>query len=259
MNMATPDQARPGHMKLAYRLISPRYYVWHRAWRVWRRGAASHEEELKLLRCIVPRDRVAIDVGANRGIYTFFLSRLAAKTVAYEPSPALALFLKEAHLPNTEVRESGVSNSAGEQTFFVHFNDKDVPQYNVGHLGGGHPAGRRGMEFPVRTVRLDDEGLSNVGFIKIDVEGHEWEVIDGARDLLARCRPNLIVEILEGAGDRKAVARNKIAVLLDELGYEIYVFSHGGLRPLCDASLKETMRNFVFLPRNRIAATETMA
>ena len=85
-------------------------------------------------------------------------------------------------------------------------NAKGKPQYNVGHLGGGHPEGKTGIEIPVKVVRLDDEGLGNVGFMKIDVEGHEYEVIDGARALLARCRPNLLVEILEGRGDREAVA-----------------------------------------------------
>ena len=69
-------------MKLAYSLISPRYYIRHRAWRAWRKAADGHEGELRLLSAIVPRDRVAIDVGANRGNYTFFLSRLAKQTIA---------------------------------------------------------------------------------------------------------------------------------------------------------------------------------
>ncbi len=75
----------------------------------WRKAADGHEGELRLLSAIVPRDRIAIDVGANRGNYTFFLSRLAKQTIAYEPAPPMARFLREAQLPHVEVREAGVS------------------------------------------------------------------------------------------------------------------------------------------------------
>ena len=245
------------HLKLSYRVIGPRTYIRHRAARALRKAHDGHEGELKLLPAIVPRDRGAIDVGANRGNYTFFLSRLATRTVAYEPAPPMALFLREAKLPNVEVREVGVSNAPGELTYYAQFNAKGKPQYNIGHLGGGHPEGKTGIEIPVKVVRLDDEGLANIGFMKIDVEGHEYEVIDGARGLLARCRPNLLVEILEGRGDRKAVACNKTVQLLAELGYEPYVFARGALRPLCDAPLNQDVMNYVFLPRNTLAATET--
>ena len=245
------------HLKLAYRLIGPRYYVRYRAGRALRKARDGHEGELKLLPAIVPRDRMAVDVGANRGNYTFFLSRLATHTVAYEPAPPMALFLREAKLPRVDVREAGVSNVAGALTYYAQLNAKGKPQYNIGHLGGGHPEGKEGIEIPVKVVRLDDEGLSNVGFIKIDVEGHEYAVIDGARGLLARCRPNLLVEILEGRGDRHAVMRNRTVQLLAELGYEIYVFARGALRPLCDAPLNQDVMNYIFLPRNTDAATES--
>ena len=243
------------HLKLAYRLIGPRYYIRHRAYRALRKAADGHEGELKLLPSIVPRDRVAIDVGANRGNYTFFLSRLAAKTIAYEPAPPMARFVREARLPNVELREAGVSSRAGVLTYCAPLNRKGRPQYNIGYLGDGLPPGTKGFERKVKVVPLDEEGLDNVGFIKIDVEGHEYEVIAGAEQLLARCRPNLLVEILEGRGDRMAVARNKTVQRLAELGYEVYVFARGALRPLSDAPLNQDVMNYIFLPRN--AAPET--
>ena len=244
------------HLKLSYRLISPRYYVWHRAYRALRKARDGHEGELKLLPAIVPHDRVAVDVGANRGNYTFFLSRLATQTVAYEPAPPMARFLREAKLPDVDVREAGVSSQAGQLIYCAPLNAKGRPQYNIGYLGAGLPKDKPGVELPVKVVRLDDENLSNVGFMKIDVEGHEYEVIEGARGLLGRCRPNLLVEILDGRGDRDAVMRNKTVQLLSELGYEIYVFARGALRPLCDAPLNKSVMNYIFLPRNTQVATE---
>jgi hypothetical protein len=49
------------------------------------------------------------------------------------------------------------------------------------------------MDVPVE--RLDDQGLSGVSFLKIDVEGHELPVLRGGDELLARDRPVLLVEI----------------------------------------------------------------
>lgn len=245
------------HLKLSYRLISPRYYVWHRAYRALRKACDGHEGELRLLPAIVPRDRVAVDVGANRGNYSFFLSRLVKRTIAYEPAPPMARFLREAKLPGVEVREAGVSDRAGQLTYCAPLNRKGRPQYNIGYLGDGLPDGKKGIEVPVKVVRLDDEDLGDVGFIKIDVEGHETAVIDGARALLARCRPNLLVEILEGRGDRAAVFANETVKRLDALDYEAYVFARGGLRPLSDAPLNQDVMNYIFLPRNAPAAPET--
>ncbi|MDE2462138.1 MAG: FkbM family methyltransferase [Alphaproteobacteria bacterium] len=238
------------HMKLAYRVVSPRLYIRHRALRAWRKARDGHEGELRLLSSIVPRDRVAIDVGANRGNYTFFLSRLAHQTIAYEPSPPMARFVREARLPKVEVREAGVSDRSGTLTYCVPLNRHGRPQYNIGYLGSGLPADTKGVELPVRVVRLDDENLDHVGFIKIDVEGHEFQVIEGAVKLLNRCRPNLLVEILEGRGDREQIARNRTVCLLDRLGYEIYVFARGALMPLSDAPLSQDTMNYIFLPRN---------
>ncbi|MBI1328722.1 MAG: FkbM family methyltransferase [Alphaproteobacteria bacterium] len=252
---ANPQSGATGHIKLAYRIIGPKRYIHHRAWRAWRKSADGHEGELKLLSSIVPRDRMAVDVGANRGNYTFFLSRLAARTVAYEPAPPMARFVREARLKNVDVREAGVSDSPGKLLYCVPLNEKGKPQYNIGYLGDGLPAGKKGIEVPVKIVRLDDEKLDNVGFMKIDVEGHEYEVIQGARELLTRSRPNLLVEILYERGNRAGVAQNRTVRLLDELGYEPYVYARGALRPLSDAPLSQDVINYIFLPRSTAMET----
>ena len=68
------------------------------------------------------------------------------------------------------------------------------------------------------TKRLDDFALGNVGFVKIDVEGHELAVLKGARQLLVDQRPNLLVEIEEHA-DRKGEL-DAIIEFLRELSYQ---------------------------------------
>jgi hypothetical protein len=79
----------------------------------------------------------------------------------------------------------------------------------------------------VETRRLDDLDLGAIGFIKIDVEGHEGAVITGAAETLLRYRPNLVVEIEERH------ARRPITELLGAVcshGYEAFALEQGVLR-----------------------------
>jgi FkbM family methyltransferase len=69
----------------------------------------------------------------------------------------------------------------------------------------------------VRAIRLDSLGLSRVDLIKIDVEGMELETLEGARELLTRHKPLLIIEIIKSD-------RNQLASHLAALGYNLYQF-----------------------------------
>ena len=112
------------------------------------------------------------------------------------------------------------------------------------------------MEIELR--RLDDQGHGGVGFIKIDVEGHELAVIQGARRLLERDRPTLLVEIEQrhaGRGVRESCDA------IRRLGYAGFFIDWGWLRPLAefrpeihqrlDADGEATsayVNNFLFFP-----------
>src|SRR5262249_32928516 len=52
------------------------------------------------------------------------------------------------------------------------------------------------IEVPVRVAKLDEFGFTNVGFIKIDVEGSDMDVIEGGRDTIMRDRPTMVVELV---------------------------------------------------------------
>jgi hypothetical protein len=107
----------------------------------------------------------------------------------------------------------------------------------------------------VTTKRLDDLQLDNVGFIKIDVEGHELAVLKGARETLARCRPNLVVEMEERHTKRR------IEDLIGEVeayGYLSLALTRSGLRHASGLDFDQQHRgalgtadyinNFIFLP-----------
>src|SRR5205085_7556894 len=76
--------------RIKHALIPGRLYIRYRALKEWRRG----EAELKLLPSLIDRHRNAIDVGANKGTYTYFMARLARHVYAFEPNPKMHAVLR---------------------------------------------------------------------------------------------------------------------------------------------------------------------
>jgi FkbM family methyltransferase len=160
-----------------------------KAWQAARFG----EPEIRLLPYLVDPMRVAIDIGAAEGVYSFFLQRLALRCIAFEPNPSLHLGLKRA-LPEVEIHQAAVSAVEGHATL-------RVPVVNgIPYTGWATIEPKNQLtelpphvveEIKVRTVRPDRMALGEIGFVKIDVEGHELDVLAGLSGLLSKCLPNL--------------------------------------------------------------------
>ena len=71
--------------RFKYTLIPPRLYMW----RLIRKHLRKGEAELHLLPRIVPAHKIAIDVGANKGVYTHLLSRICPHVEAFEANPKI--------------------------------------------------------------------------------------------------------------------------------------------------------------------------
>lgn len=154
----------------------------------------SGEAELDQLRHLVRYGELALDVGCNLGVYTYELSRLTGHVVAFEPNPILASLVSSLRLPGVEVRQIALSSDDGRSELLI-------PRSGGGHglasLRGDAVAGREVERVTVPMERLDDQGLRDVSFIKIDVEGFEEEVLAGGWQTIARDRPKLLIEIEE--------------------------------------------------------------
>lgn len=169
--------------RLSERLPDPLFY------RVLARQFRSQEPELRQLAVMVPPARAAVDVGAWWGPWTHWLSRRVPRVVAVEPQPRLAAFLERVGGANVEVVNAALSDTTGS-VFLT------VPGARRGRdaLASLEP-GIEGDTITVPGRRLDDLGVTDVGFVKIDVEGHELAVLRGGRETIERDRPVLFVEI----------------------------------------------------------------
>ncbi len=217
----------------------------------------SGEPELALLRELMPQGGTAIDVGANQGFFAFALSAVADRVIAFEPNPDYALFSRIMLRGRAEVRRFALSNKPGTATFNVPISKEGTVLHLAGSLDDTHTrlfAKVRRYDVEVRT--LDEFGFKDVRFIKVDVEGTERDVLDGARDTIHRDRPPLVLELLSGThADPGAVT----ADICESFGYEAFIVKRDGRIPALPViaalgtnttygSGIET-RNVLFLPR----------
>ena len=94
-------------------------------------------------------------------------------------------------------------------------------------------------EVEVETARLDDSYAGDVGFIKIDVEGHEDAVLRGGQRILTRCRPRVQIEIVE---DLSPGGLRRADAFFGELGYRGYFVWRYALRPLSEFDARTMQR-----------------
>ncbi len=154
----------------------------------------SAEQELAFLDRIVPPRAVTIDVGANCGLYTRRLAPLSRKVHAFEPSHKMAELLRRTSAPNVSVHEIALSDEIGEAELFIP-EDNHQLVYGLASLERRRAApGQTLTSARVPMARLDAIVHEEVAFVKIDVEGHELNVLNGAVELLENSQPVFLVE-----------------------------------------------------------------
>jgi FkbM family methyltransferase len=143
-----------------------------------------------------------IDVGCHSGGFLTEILRLApnGQHYAFEPIPRLAETLKT-QFPQVNVQAAALSDTNGETTFHHVVSN---PGYS-GLLERRYDRPNEQIELiPVKTLRLDDllPQDYHLDLIKIDVEGAEWQVFQGAVETLKRNRPLVLFEHGQGGSDR---------------------------------------------------------
>lgn len=205
------------------------------------RATGRAEKELVELDRLLDRRELAVDVGANRGFYSYAFTRRFRRVVAFEPNPAVVADLERMGVPNLEVHNVALSSSEGTLELFVPRMDgreqHGWASFDPGNLPGATDF--RVLEVPVRP--LDAFGLKDVSFIKIDVEGHEPAALAGAAATIRESRPTVLIEV-------KGRNRDEVLEFFDRLGYAAFHLRAGKLVPWTPNGGDEG-ENFVFRPR----------
>lgn len=165
------------------------------------------------------RRTTAVDVGANTGVMSRFLARHFARVEAIEAVPKLAERLTRAGLKRVVVHAVAAGATEGRANLRFPLAGGGEEGFALATLKTGNQLALfdkdavAEMEVKVRTLDGLLSADAPVSFVKIDVEGFEGEVIAGARGLIARRRPVLMVEIgwMHNPDYRNAVETLKFA------------------------------------------------
>lgn len=212
------------------------------------------EPEIKLLPHLAKPGGLALDVGANKGVYLTHMSRHFGRVMAFEPNPELALYLERAAPKNAEVIGAALSSAEGTAVLSMPKRMNELGSLTV----KADATEVDTYKVPLRT--LDSFKLSGVDLIKIDVEGHEHDMLEGAVETIRRSRPAILVEVEER---HRAGGVAAIQSLLEGLGYAGFFLDGGTLRPIREFDLSRDqnvaaiessvkvaryINNFLYLP-----------
>jgi FkbM family methyltransferase len=233
--------------------VRPAYIALMRAKRVVRRavfGPTKAErydiDTREVLRRVLSRDSVCVDLGANNGEILQMMLEFApeGRHHAVEALPQLAARLGE-RFPGVTVHACAVSDAPGEREFqFV----ENHPAYS-GLKRRVYPRADyevRPITVPVR--RLDDllPTDARVRLIKADIEGGEYNAFQGAREVLRRCRPFIVFEFAAGsAGCYDVSPEMMYALLRRELSLNVSTMDRwlAGLPPLAERDFADSFRS----------------
>jgi FkbM family methyltransferase len=159
----------------------------------------GYEPEISRLRQYAPSGGIAVDAGANIGLWTYAMASAGIfdAVLAFEPNGDLTGDLVSAQLPSVRVIHKALSNTRGVR--HLHIPRRD----GVVLLGWASLEDDVALDLEncqdiqVETARLDDEVTAPVRFLKVDVEGHELHVLDGARRTVNVSRPVCLIECRE--------------------------------------------------------------
>jgi len=231
-------------------------HFWHRAWRY---RLISEKFGVSFLLQSKLQGHTVLDIGANRGIFSYWMHKKVGfngKVIAFEPQPELHHELHDLRaafsLSRLEIANIGLSSTTKKMKMYRPKNHWGAASVETGESNESLEK----IEVDVITLDsfLDREVASSVKFIKCDVEGHEFDVLQGGVETIKRGKPDILFECHDAMNPNC-----KPFELLHSIDYRGFCFFNGGMTPIENyARLREkgrlhrkTFTDFVFVPKER--------
>lgn len=237
--------------------------------KLYLRSFKKQEQEFYELRWLVDKDTIAVDIGANKGAYTYALSKIVGKkglVISIEPIEELASYIafacQQLKLP-VRVEQCCLSDKEGDGYLFIPIEDNTL-QTGLATLNRKSSSQCEGRQVKIKCLEEILRGRNKrVSFIKCDVEGHELKVFQGALDILKSDRPNILVEIEQRHCDEPIVSRFNF---FKENGYEGFFLTYENVikelkrinpdwllsSEILASKLPKGVINFIFIPTESI-------
>ena len=219
----------------------------------------NYEKELKVIESYSDKTKDALDIGVYRGVYSYKLSEYFNTVHSFEPNPLLYPYLEKnlnKIIKNIKLYNIALSDNNDETELKLPLRTTSMFKDNIEELfqlGAAtmHPDNKieKYKKIPIKTKKLDDIEIKNeIGFIKIDVEGHEKNVIMGGKSLIYKNKPVMLVEIEKRHTNKPII---ETINFIKELNYEcFYLFEDKLINIKKNIDDKLVNNNFIFLPKN---------
>jgi FkbM family methyltransferase len=222
------------------------------------------EPSIALLDAAIRPGETVVDVGANFGLFAYYLSRAVGKhgrVYAFEPIQYSRRILKNVKslcgLRNVEIMAMACGERRGEIEMVAPLQGSGAISAGLAHFAGRNGPSAEdnvdGRHYLVPVGALDDirEELGSVSLIKCDVEGAELFVLRGARQILKTSRPTVLCELVPEYLHGFGVEHEDIAAYFRELGYDAFdIESVAGRAQLTRTDFSEP-GNYVFVHPER--------
>tara|TARA_B100001250_G_scaffold10270_1_gene8938 strand:+ start:872 stop:1684 length:813 start_codon:yes stop_codon:yes gene_type:complete len=191
------------------------------------------EPEILILEDLVSQGQASIDIGVYRGMYSYHLLKYSEFVYAFEANSLLIDKIKKSFKNNNNIKieNLAISSSSGTTKLKIPIRDENVEhdheqkyQLGIASIHAGNDLDNLNYHsIDVKKITLDQYHFQHkIGFIKIDVEGHELDIIRGGKNLLERDKPNLLVEIEER---HTGLAPQLVIREIKNLGYQCYILN----------------------------------
>jgi len=235
-------------------------------WWLAEKGALDHDlmyesfedAELRFVERLLRPGMTVVDIGAHHGLYTMLAAKRVGrrgKVIAFEPSPRecrrLQRHLRVNGFRNVELDQRAVADANGETDFFLVQGFRDW----------GNSLRPPAVSEPTEKIRVNvcrfDEalaqrGIRQVDFIKVDAEGAELAVLQGASALLQKApRPAILAEVQDLRTRAWGYAAREITALLASWNYQWFCVGETGDLYPASADDQTYDANLVALPIER--------
>jgi FkbM family methyltransferase len=210
--------------------VSPKIY-WHLRARQFKKD--FDEAEMKLLPLLCNKNKTSLDIGAAGGVFIVNMLPLSKSVIGFEPIKENINSLNNLlRAINADVVIEGValSDKSGVAKLNMIMNDlgrSTIEEENI--LEDKNGSGKSFVSVPIK--KLDEYHYNNIGFIKIDVEGHELGVLKGAKETIKHNRPNLLIEIEDR---HKKDALLNVPAFLEQFNYMAFFIENNELKLMND-------------------------
>ncbi len=188
----------------------------------------SYESEMQIIPKIISNPKTIIDIGANYGTYSFFLSKLypQAKIFAFEPATGsyniLKKIIRRFNLNNVIPIKKGLGSKEETKEIITPMHYTIIAYIGNKNMQKNKEDDSEEIEITTLDNFVKKNKIQRIDFIKCDVEGFELSVFKGAKKTLRKFKPVVFVEIEERHTKKYKINPQDVLDFFKNIGYKSY-------------------------------------